>query len=243
MRARPKGSGQSIVIVCIEGAGFCQLASGRHAVRSGDALVLPAGTNHCYGADDEDPWTVWWMHLAGSDAAELVNATGATVDTPVLTLPDPARAMTLIDEALTRMEQDESGSAMVAAAGAAWHLMAVLATSWNTAALGRKDPVSLALAQLQQHLADHLTVSDLAKGVGLSTSHFSALFRRALGCGPREYHTRLRMSRSRELLDSTNLPVASIARRVGYDDPFYFARQFRAVHGVTATQYRARVKG
>lgn len=76
--------------------------------------------------------------------------------------------------------------------------------------------------------------------MGLSPSHFAALFRRSTGCGPREYHTRLRMSCSRELLASTDLSVAAVAAAVGYPDPFHFSRRFRAVHGTTPTEHRAR---
>jgi transcriptional regulator GlxA family with amidase domain len=83
-------------------------------------------------------------------------------------------------------------------------------------------------------------VAELAALVGLSPSHLTALFRRATGCGPSEYHTRMRMGRARELLASTDLPVASVAAAVGYQDPFHFARRFRTVHGEAPTRYRAR---
>jgi AraC-like DNA-binding protein len=51
------------------------------------------------------------------------------------------------------------------------------------------------------------------------------------------------MMKCRQLLDTTDLPVSVIARNVGYEDPLYFSRQFRAVHGMTATEHRARAKG
>lgn len=49
-----------------------------------------------------------------------------------------------------------------------------------------------------------------------------------------------RMSRAREVLDMTALPVSLVARGVGYDDPFYFSRVFRRVHGLTPRDYRQR---
>jgi AraC-like DNA-binding protein len=51
------------------------------------------------------------------------------------------------------------------------------------------------------------------------------------------------MNKSRMLLDGTDLPVAAVAAQVGYSDPFYFSRPFRAVHGVNPTQYRQGEKG
>jgi AraC-like DNA-binding protein len=42
------------------------------------------------------------------------------------------------------------------------------------------------------------------------------------------------------LLLTTDLGVAEIAAEVGYDDAFYFSRQFRAVNGVSPRQFRER---
>ncbi len=73
-----------------------------------------------------------------------------------------------------------------------------------------------------------------------SRSHFSALFRRQHGMSALTFQTELRMSRARELLDTTDLSIASIAHRVGYEDAYYFSRQFGKVQGVAPTAYRRR---
>jgi transcriptional regulator GlxA family with amidase domain len=204
---------------------------------------VPAGAAHTYGAAADSPWTVWWLHLVGDDVPVLIRAIGATMDTPVLDVTDVTRAVVLVDEVILAMERDDSQPTLQEAAGAAWHLLALLSTARRDAGAGRPDPVRMAVAHLQRRFADKVSVAELAELVGLSPSHFSALFRKANGCGPREYQTRLRMMKCRQLLDTTDLPISSIARRVGYDDPFYFSRQFRAAHGVTASEHRARAKG
>ena len=76
--------------------------------------------------------------------------------------------------------------------------------------------------------------------VGLSPSQLNALFRRHLGASPLEYQTQLRMVRARELLDSSPLSIAALARLAGYDDPLYFSRQFSRVHGMSPRAYRER---
>jgi len=40
---------------------------------------------------------------------------------------------------------------------------------------------------------------------------------------------------------TTDQSVATIARQVGYDDPLYFSRIFRRVHGVSPSEYRNRL--
>jgi AraC family transcriptional regulator of arabinose operon len=243
VRSRPQGSTQTIVIICVDGLGWCELGGSSHVVRPGQTLVVPAGTPHEYGADRESPWTIWWMHLVGSDLPALVQASGSGAVGPVLSLGDLPQAVSLVEEALLGMERDDSPPTLQAAAGAAWHLMALLSTARFGISVGRSDPVQVTIAHLQRRFAERVSVAELAELVGLSPSYFSALFRKTTGCGPREYQTRLRMMKCRQLLDTTDLPVSTIARNVGYDDPLYFSRQFRSVHGMTASEHRARAKG
>jgi len=51
------------------------------------------------------------------------------------------------------------------------------------------------------------------------------------------------MGLARELLDTTDRAIASIAREVGYSDPLYFSRQFRRIHGMSPSEYRSHDKG
>ncbi|TNM63164.1 helix-turn-helix domain-containing protein [Streptomyces sp. NP160] len=243
LRVRPRGSEQAIIIVCTSGTGWCELPGGEVVLQPGHALVLPAGTPHRYGADTHDPWTVWWLHLTGTAVPDLLSAADVGADGAVLVVSDVSRAVALVNEALSALERDDSPSSLQLASGAAWHLLARLAAGRHARAAGRVDPVQVAIAHLQDAYASDESVSRMAARVGLSVSHFSTLFRKAAGCGPREYQTRLRMNRSRELLDTTDLSVAAVARAVGYEDPFYFSRQFRKVHGTTASEYRDRAKG
>jgi AraC family transcriptional regulator, arabinose operon regulatory protein len=242
-RSRPHGAPQAIVIVCTEGEGWCRSGGAHHRITAGNALVIRPREPHVYGADSRAPWSAWWLHVVGEAVPDLLDALEVTPARPVVAVSRLSQAVSLVDEAIKAFETDESPSSLAAASGAAWHLFASLASGRHRVPHGRPDPVALATAKLQQDLTTTVAVADLAASVGLSSSHLSALFRRAVGCGPAEYQTRLRMSAARELLDTTDLPVASVARRVGYADPFYFARKFRAAHGTTPSEYRSGVKG
>jgi AraC family transcriptional regulator of arabinose operon len=243
LRSRPTGSEQAIVIVCVDGGGWCRLPSGTHRVRAGQALIIPPGVPHSYGAATGRPWTIWWLHLAGADATELIDAAGVGPGRPVVQVGDVYRVVALADDVLRRMELDDSVRGTKAAAGAAWHLLALLVADQTHAPASRYDTIEQAQRYLRGRVGQRVSVAELAALARLSPSHFAALFRRATGAGVLQYQTRLRMARARELLDTTDLPITVIARSLGYADPFYFSRRFRAVHGVTAGRYRAQHKG
>jgi AraC-like DNA-binding protein len=238
---RQQGIDQAIVMVCVRGAGWCELGGQRHQVKAGQVVVVPPGAPHAYGADREDPWTLWWLHVTGPDLAELLRTSRLTVATPVRALTDVFRVVSLIEEAVRTLERDPTGRSLLMASGAAWHLLTILSAAPRPGQ--ETSPADRAGEYLREHLRERVSVADLAAMAQLSPSHFAALFRRRFGVPVLRYQTELRMARARELLDTTALTVAEVGREVGYDDPFYFSRQFSAIHGATPRRYRAQHKG
>lgn len=90
---------------------------------------------------------------------------------------------------------------------------------------------------------DHAwTMSEIAASVNLDPAHLSRLFHRHLGLPPIAYLARIRAERAATLLTRSTLPVARVGAMVGWPDPTYFARRFKALHGVTPTVYRERAQ-
>ncbi len=241
-RARGGGASQSIVILVTDGLGWCIVDGERHVVHSGQVLVIPAGISHEYGSDPGHPWTIWWMHVTGPAVPDLLASAGLTTGRPVLTLREPHKAQALVELTLQRLERDHSVPSMVGASGAAWHLLSML-TADQTQGRATADPVEQVREYLQSGAGARVGVPDLAAMVGLSRSRFAELFRRATGTSVLAYQTGLRMARARQLLDTSDMSIAAIARAIGYDDAYYFSRHFRRVHGLSPSAYRAHAKG
>jgi AraC-like DNA-binding protein len=89
---------------------------------------------------------------------------------------------------------------------------------------------------------DKVSVEDLAKMAGLSTSHYSRLFKKYIGHTPIDYLNHLRMDRAKELLVLSDYRLKSIAQSVGYQDEFYFSRLFKKIIGLSPTEYAQRHK-
>lgn len=84
---------------------------------------------------------------------------------------------------------------------------------------------------IEQHANDAQTaLASLARQIGMTPNHLAALFRREWGMSPVEYRTRIRLFHAEQLLLSTTLSVAEIAREVGFPDPAYFTRVFHRTH-------------
>lgn len=70
--------------------------------------------------------------------------------------------------------------------------------------------------------------------------HMGRLFRRLTGKSFRRYLSELRVEKAMELLAESTHDVKAVAAMVGYSDPNYFSRDFRARAGCTPIEFRCR---
>ena len=85
-----------------------------------------------------------------------------------------------------------------------------------------------------------LTLEEIAEAADLSVPHLARLFRRQVDLTPIQFLEQQRMRRAAQLLQITVQSIASIAREVGFTDPFYFSTRFRRFAGVSPRTYRNR---
>jgi AraC family transcriptional regulator, L-rhamnose operon transcriptional activator RhaR len=97
-----------------------------------------------------------------------------------------------------------------------------------------------ALALLAGDLSRPWTVGELAAAVAVSPAHMSRLFRSVVGRPPMAHLSALRAEAAATRLLRSDDPVASVGAAVGWSDPNYFARRFRAHFGTSPTAFRGR---
>ncbi len=88
------------------------------------------------------------------------------------------------------------------------------------------------------HLADDLSVPALAARSGMSERSFARVFRDETGTTPAAYVESLRLDAARQLLETTDLTVAAVAREVGFRSPERLHRAVRRHLGTTPDRYR-----
>ena len=91
---------------------------------------------------------------------------------------------------------------------------------------------------LYEHLADEISVGDLAAQVDLSPFHFCRVFKQTTGMSPLQFITRERITRAQQLMRETSRSLIEIGLEVGYTNPSHFTQVFRRVAGTTPTAFR-----
>lgn len=93
---------------------------------------------------------------------------------------------------------------------------------------------------IDAHYAEELRIAAVAQAFHLSPCYFSHAFKALTGYSPKRYLLLLRLSRAKELLIHTDLPVAEIALRCGFASSGSLIRAFRQELRITPNQYRHR---
>jgi AraC family transcriptional regulator len=87
--------------------------------------------------------------------------------------------------------------------------------------------------------SDPLTLSSIARTVGVHPSHLARTFRRHYGSSIGDYLRRLRIERASRELTDTSHSLAQISLHTGFFDQSHFSRVFKLHSGLTPAQYRA----
>lgn len=94
------------------------------------------------------------------------------------------------------------------------------------------------LACIDLRLAEPVQVCELAEEVHMSPFHFTRMFKLATGHSPHKYITLKRVERAKDLLATSDMPIAAIAAAVGYQTQAHFTGVFSRHAGTTPKVFR-----
>ncbi len=121
------------------------------------------------------------------------------------------------------------------------HLIAPLGVaarqSTDVLAVDDRD-VARAVQFIREHACEGINVSDVLRTVPLSRRVLEQRFQRLLGRTPREEILQARLTRVKQLLSETDLPLYLIAERTGFEHVEYLSVVFKRETGATPTAFR-----
>jgi len=250
---------QSVMLLwCKAGRGRVTVNGVNYPLPSGSFLVLPWNHAISYHPDIEEPFLVAGVHLVPDyppgqplplsvvhDAADLADEAalhGAGMPplcTTTLqgTWADAPQLHLLADYIVAWSQRGQRPEGM------ARRLGELLVEELRLAVDGMRAEaipprLERVLAYARQHLAERITLAELAEEARSSRSTVTRLFARHLQRSPTQWLLEARMERAAHLLSTTGSPIGQVGRQVGIDDPYYFSRLFHRYYTLTPTAYR-----
>jgi AraC-like DNA-binding protein len=247
-RDRPEGADEDHLMMCVGGTGFVEVGGVRNQLGTGQLLIIPRRARHTYWADDDAPWSLYWMHFRGEESEYYVGripGPGVPAGIDAATIEE---AMRLFRDCLGALENGYTLPDLIYASQSARHILSLLlfrnrALPVHESHAERKRQLQAIMEFMHEHVTEHLTLGQLAREAGHSVSHFSEWFRDQAGQSPMACFVQLKIRHACRLLDLTDKPVKAVAMETGYDDPYYFSRVFKRLIGVSPARYREIKKG
>ena len=111
----------------------------------------------------------------------------------------------------------------------------------NASSRNRAEPVAIWKARkfIEEHSREELSLTKVAKAVGMNANHLSESFKQVTGINFVEYVARTRFKTACDLLRDPNLRISEIAFAVGFQSLSQFNRVFKKFSGKSPTEYRA----
>jgi AraC family transcriptional regulator of arabinose operon len=243
---REKGRPDCLLIYTLAGIGRVGFQKMETNLEPGNlCLYEPASFQDYRTAAVPGHWHFLWVHFdASARLSSLIDWPLWKKGIRLLNIPMGALRME-IEEAMQRMIR-HSGRPGANADALAYHsLEEVLLLVQPTAAGGggRDLRIQRAIDHLTLHYEQKFELGSLAKLAGLSISRLSHLFQEETGKSLRGFQEDVRMEHASSLLLFTQLPVAEVALKCGYEDALYFSKRFRRLKGFSPSGFRTRQGG
>lgn len=247
-RERKEPIAQFVFIYCMEGAGWFRLENQTYPVAANQYFILPAGKPHAYGANEDSPWTIYWIHFKGKLASHFAKQCTRPIEIKPGTHSRISNRIEMFEEILRTLEMGYSHENLLYACSIFYHYLGTLrylqqyrdAANRNSQ---KEDIVTATIHFMKENIEKKLTLQEIVAHTGYSSSHFSVLFNQRTGYTPLTYFNQLKIQQACHLLDFTDMKVNQVCYKVGIEDSYYFSRLFTKVMGISPSEYKKMKKG
>ena len=187
--------------------------------------------------------TVHWEHgeaLSESFPNLMIERTLYVIDRDRLTCAGGTAALDLMLELITNHHGSQFASLV-----SDWFLHTEIRPSIGPqrsgmpARVGSSNGVILdAVKFMENHVADPVSLPDLALAAGVSERQLNRLFQQKLGRSTMGYYRDLRLDKARNLLTNSSLPLTEIAYATGFANSSHFSRLFSEYFGRAPSSFR-----
>ena len=239
---RKKGLPENFLFYCTDGFGWYKIGKEKFSVGPNEFFILPQNTEHAYGSDEKDPWTIYWIHFGGTMLPSFNKLPVVQEHFNPLHIKTNDQIISLFSNIYKTLEMGYSIDNLAFSNMCLSHFLTLFIYNdkyFDQTENSKKDVVDEAIQYMQENLHANLSLQDLCNFSHYSPSRFSNLFRQKTGYAPIDYFIQLKMQKASQLLDFTDRSIKEVAAHFGFDDPYYFSRRFRKVVGVSPKNYRS----
>ena len=233
-----------LALLTVSGKGRITVREQCYELNAGSLVLVPSAFPMEYGTDvtaAHPEWEFYWLNPEGSYVRRLARTLWED-GRGVHTCRQPAGFRTLFQSLM-----EESAVSHLQERRRSDRVQAICDRLLDECFFDTPPAADRRAGEILQYLQDRyqqdITLAQLGERFYLSVNHLIRIFRDYTGYSPYEYLKRYRLLKTCELLQSTDVSVGEIGRRVGYRNASHFAAQFHKLYGLSPHEYRKLFRG
>jgi AraC-like DNA-binding protein len=239
---RPKGCGTALLMYCSSGKGYYSINKEPWKIlTAGQVLIIPPHTPHEYYASEDNPWTIYWTHFKGACFQPIYDMVASDLPVNIEELIGD-RIKDLFHQCFCILQLPYHEEEFLYLCHLVTTMLALVSCAAKQSiiqlTLNGSQGMQQAIAFMQDHLHEEITLNQLAEAAHFSASHLYYLIKHSTGYAPVEFFLRTKIQASAKDLFFSTLPIKDIAASYGIEDPYYFSRLFKKIMGASPMNYR-----
>lgn len=215
--------------------------SSTYSLGAGEGFLIFPGQITTYVADLDTPWEYIWIEFDGARVKSQLDRLGLTPAAPLYEAAHEERCQAMVDAMRSLLAHRNASPFYLEACTYLFFdafIGSVKPHRFSTSSKLHGFYIDNALAYIEQHYQDDMSVEDIARNAGLNRSYFGKVFHDTMGVSPQQFLIGYRIEKACELLKLSNLSVGEVGRSVGYPNQLHFSRAFKNVCGVSPRAWR-----
>lgn len=231
---------QYLIHFILKGSGIFYVNGKSYKIKENQGFLICPDIITYYEADAEDPWIYTWVGFKGIKAEYYLKLANLDQEKPVFECIEAEYVQKCFEDMIKATELKY---------GRELRLQGLLHMflSELIEETGKNDIINSNYKELyikkslhfvETNYSGKLSISEMAKSVGLNKNYFSTFFRENIGMTPQQYIIKFRINKACELMGNSGLTIGDISRSVGYEDTLGFSKIFKKEKGISPKKYR-----
>ncbi len=208
-------------------------------IGAGEGFLVIPDVPHHMAADAEEPWRFKWIAFCGSEATWQMKNIGLDETNQYFSFSFASELERFFDDVLYR--EHSACDLNTYMQGVFYMILSYHKKQYLQDRQGSGAGASYAreaMRYIDEHFRRDLRIDEVAEALHISRKYLCTVLEQYIGMSTKEYLLTRRLKEASELLLSTELSIAEIAKKVGYEDYTQLSRLFRQKKGVSPQQYR-----
>ncbi len=229
--------------VVLDGEGYLNTGGQKYTLHKNDIFCLFSGTDFEYCQNMENRWKYCWVEFSGSKAKRLCELCGFSKTEPVRTLESDAVRQLFIGQVNDLIAQ--RNNSQYSALSFMYKLFDLLSEGMpkqeeKTENVERNEHFinSVVYYIIENYARKDFSLSRISEHFHITSSYLSKLFLKYVGIQISKYIIGLRLRKAAELLENKDHMVKEVASLVGYNDQYFFSKEFKKYYNVSPSVYQ-----